>query len=307
MSKQRPARRQHLIPQFYLKGFAALGHTDKIWVYRFRHTGAEASTSSPVPTLEKLENICFERDRFALTTLSGRADFDSVEKALARHEGQANPVIRKLRHREAISLAEKGVLAAYMSQLHRRSRRTGSRRGDLARQAARGMNWHSIAQNAADAGEFSRALDVIRNQGRYEDEAAGRIRALGTVLPLENVNAHLCAMRWRILCAPEQDFFLTSDTPILLGEGLGLKHPQASVVLPLSSSVALLVSWSSGQDLAFEQATSDFVHVINIFLIRQAHFEVYARADAQWIPDALCMLAEERTRSAGVNTSSSQP
>lgn len=295
MSANRPARNQHLVPRYYLKGFSDPRFPEKIWVYRLSHQ-VEKPRRTFEPSLEQIGKVCLERDRFALITPSGRLDLDSVEQRLAQRESLANPLLAQLRERRLISRSSKRVLAAYMIKMHLRTRRSHGRRLEVARRAARDMNWDAIVRSAGYNGDFARALDVIDNRPKYEEEAARNVTAMGTLLSMEKAEDYLCAMRWQFLKTSTDQFFVTSDTPVVLGEGFGLEHSQAVVLFPISSHVTLWASWNGAQELAVAEATENEIYLVNSFMVRHAHAEVYARERADWISDHVQMQVDERKR-----------
>lgn len=291
--KTRPARGHHKIPQFYLRGFADPAQPERVWVYRRRTAEGQIAPSPRGPFLESIENVCFEYDRFATTAHDGRVDHDSIEQELARQENVANPILERLRAREAMNRSDKEALASYMLLLYRRGENQRERQTETARKSAEdNVSLERLAWAAVQEGDLAKANDVFRNPHKYRDRVAQNVAAQGVTIQLELAEALLREMKWRFLSPPEGEFFITTDSPVCLESGLIRRH--ASVLFPVSSELLLLAGrWIDGADLAFGAADSGQMQVFNRFVMRQAFGEIYAREKTEWIMADLQMLADE--------------
>ena len=99
-AKGTPARRQHFVPQFYLRGF--VGKKDQLFVI-------DRPTEKSFRTAPK--NVAAERD-FNRVDVEGM-DPNMVEKALAKFEGEVAPALE--RAKMARSLANKEDREAVMN------------------------------------------------------------------------------------------------------------------------------------------------------------------------------------------------
>jgi hypothetical protein len=282
--------KHHTTPVFYLGGFADVTDPARIWVYR------RLPALRP-PSRELIKEVCSERGKYSTTSVTGDVDPDSVELKLARRENEADDLFRRLRSGERPAPADKRTLAAYISMLYLRGRNQEERRRVSIRRAAHGnLNTDRLAMAAAWDGEFGTAYDLLQQPEKHRARFEQNMMSESLPIPLENDNPFLFAMKWRFLTPPEGEFFVTTDSPVHLAGDFGLRHSQADVLFPISSELLLHAAWYlEGEDLAFEPGRH-MAHVVNVFLMRQAHREVYARENAPWVMDQLRVLADEAAR-----------
>jgi hypothetical protein len=292
--------KHHAIPVFYLGGFADVTDPERIWVYRRRTGKTGGIVSEPrSPARELIKEVCSERGKYATTSFTGEVDHDSVELRLARRENEADDLLRRLRNGEEPIQPDKRRLAAYMTMLYRRGLNQEARRRETVRRAVQdNLNLDRLAFAAACEGDFRTAHELLQHPEKHQARFEQTMMSESLPISLENTEAYLCSMKWRFLTPAKGEFFITTDSPVYIPE-IGLRHSQTGALFPISSELLLQASkYLDGEDLRFEPG-GDMAYVFNVFQMRQAYGDVYARENAPWIIDQLRMLADEAARMAG--------
>ncbi len=99
--------------------------------------------------------------------------------------------------------------------------------------------------------------------------------------------AVVSAMAWRVITVPQgyQDRFITSDNPVFIDDGYGIKPPAGELGFPLSSRVLLHASWQHKPgSLAFlTHNSSTVVREFNRRTVSRSERFLFAGFNAEWI------------------------
>lgn len=281
-------RRQHFVPQFYLRGFA--GEKDQLFV-------VDRPSKKTFRTAPK--NVAAERD-FNRVEVEGIAP-NAVEKALAEFEGKVAPALERVR--AAKSLANKEDRDAVMNMvcaLAIRNPRQRATINDFVAELAQKImdvglaneeRWESQVAQMKKEGVWDENADVsyegikkFIQDGKY---TIGVAKEFNIAMEIEHHNAllqHLARRKWQIVVSKEgSGGVVTTDVPVcirwsdgkdhgIFGPGFGLEGTE--VIIPISKDMALRGTFEGVEDLV---ETDIFgVGGINSVIISNAEKQVYA-------------------------------
>src|SRR5262249_45482969 len=93
----------------------------------------------------------------------------------------------------------------------------------------------------------------------------------------------LFGMTWRFISTEGPSYFLTSDNPAFLFEGVGLENVESELTFPISSSLALHGCWQpAGRDRVIP-LPQKAVKALNRRAARSATRFIFYREHAEWI------------------------
>jgi hypothetical protein len=216
-------RLQHYIPRFYLNGFTDPGILSRekkeiIWVYE---RGKQPRRSSPKNEARQRDFYSFVKDR------SRNVD---VETWFGNLEDQVAPIIARLvKDRRHITETEKQWLALFIGTMQMRTpagRWLSETRVDplvtqimneAAANAARFRSFIEENYHLPDDEGFD--LEEVRQDilaGRGEELSARQDLKLLTIIEVGSMVAQvLFEMNWQTIYSENQEFFLTSDDPVI--------------------------------------------------------------------------------------------
>lgn len=93
----------------------------------------------------------------------------------------------------------------------------------------------------------------------------------------------LNSMAWECFEVPEGRQLLIGDSPVLFPEEIGLAHPQAEVVFPVSSTMALASAHRLGRVFSYRKLSVQQVRAINQLTVVRAQRWVFFRSAEAWI------------------------
>lgn len=267
-------KRQHYLPQFYLKNFCRDG---LLWVYD-RETN-EYKQQTPLNTA--LQNQYYT----ALTPDSKKTT--EIEKFLSVIENLAKPVITKIDSKKPISPQEKEALATFISFLKTRVPDYGKSVNEMFEKTMKKINllmFSSEKQTAEvikkyeeDTGQKiglspKSLMDFVQGDryklGISKEWRLEMMMSLGAELIRYFLN-----MDWLFLEAPTKSSFITSDNPFVLVPpkdydpkgfyGVGIITKGAKKVIPLSSKTCLIMG-DYGQKMIGGSISSENARHINL-------------------------------------------
>ena len=241
-------RISHYVPQEYLRPFAPPSQPDQVW--RMDKLNGESK-------LLPIKNVGMEKDFY-----TGRyEDWLSLKV-----EGPAwGPRNELLRH-EQIDLDGRRKLAILLYSMMVRGPRT-----------RRILVEESIPRLAP---EVALRLTV-------GDKTSGEIIRMLHSLPVsDRVVALLSDMTWRVVTIKERghERFITSDNPVFIDYGYGLKRPFGELSFPLSSRTALHARWQ-GQPgkLLFDECPSSTVKEFNRRSVLESVQYLFSDSESKWV------------------------
>ncbi len=269
MQKEKVKMRDHYTPQYYLKGF--VDSEEKIWVY-------EMGKIAPFRTVVK--NVGQETGFYS----------PQIETFLADQiEGPANPIIEKVRNRQAISIQEKACLTDYIVSFVKRVPRGAERVRERA------------PEIAADVfSEFRFELMEMQVEQELKERYLEKADALFQYYSKESKDFWLslippgesssivyaiATMTWVFLTHDGPPVFLTSDNPVFFFDGIGVGNPDSELSFPISSNIALWATWRRNfGDCSFAPIYPFAYREINRRTAVNATRYVFHALDEPWIP-----------------------
>jgi hypothetical protein len=288
-----------------LKGFVEKEGEPFVWVYRKGLPYKPGRVRFKYnPYRDSINFVGSEIDYYASTSSDGAVDYDTYENILEKLEKPADPVIEKIRNRQAITSDDKSVLAAYIVMMLKRVERR--------RQKAVGM-WPSILEEFESSSDLIQAITVLERDtppndavtlerlkkvreeierviGEYKanlSSVPSKILHDSMVAPGSKLLPTIAQMSWKFFVAPEGSKFFASDNPVFFFEGFGLNKPQSEITFPISSNVALAAFGRGVFKESFVTTTTHVVAEINRRTAHSATAEIYHSCASNWVVDVL--------------------
>lgn len=286
----------HYIPRFYLAGFVdpkcPKGHEPFLHVFEFAI--GEWHRAAP-------KKVAVRLDYYALTLDTGEKHED-LEEALSKLESVTATLLRgKIAKREVLEDVERVHLAEFIATMLVRVPRTRDATAARMKREAGTLaaELHGAvlgdpallermkAEMAAEGRPLDPAFSVEDlNPDDYEIEASDGAVMVRTFMGLDVMIPHIAAMGWRVMRAPIDANFVTSDFPVYIrvpggaaaGDIRDMLRDDVELTVPLTRDLALFASRSlSG--LEYSDTTDTTVEQLNIR--STAHAEtVYASGTA---------------------------
>lgn len=268
-------KRQHYLPQFYLKGFSNKG---KLWVYD--RAKNEFRIQTPV-------NTTIEKDYYTFVDKKGEKN-KSVEKILADIEGRVVPVFDKIKNQDCINDEDKGIMSLFLSFFIYRVPEFEKLSNEIAQKMAEIMMKNIITsreqaakmikQYEKDTGKSLNVSPEIIYEYAQKSQfeiIIDRNTTLKQMLDYSMKNKDwLYNLDWVILQAPEKTSFITSDNPFVLVppigfpigiRGYGLKTKGVTKIIPLSKEQCITIG-SPGNNFKYVDISVKAVRDINLYV-----------------------------------------
>lgn len=316
------AKRHHYLPQFHQRFFGVGIEGERIWVY---------DKESDLINLRSIKNTAVIGNYYTLP-MPGGPD-DSLERAFAKIEGDAAPVIEALCDAEGsrfvVDVASRYVLARYLGLLHGRVPATRLASQQIAEYTAsitmdmRLANRDSFLKEARALGwtgtdeeldaRRAQMLDDMRS-GKLVIKAPEQISLNMVALGLEVVAPMIASMGWWLLKRASFPHYIVGDDPVTvwpsnthpkyLGAGFGTRDAEVSV--PLDPETLLVMGNNMPDGYLFREEELPGVpwwhhpwpYQYRTWARAQRFVFGASRADLQAIQ--FMMTLDERRRSAGL-------
>lgn len=291
--KSKLPKRNHYIPQFYLRGFSQ----DNTRLYVFDKRAINQNSSFRFQTTE---SIAFENNLY--TYENKNREKETLEDFFCQIEGMAKTVIEKLEQKRNITPIERGHLALFVAFLWLRTptakRESLDAQEELAEKAMRKM-YHFPQQKElmkkflAERGErktdeeIDDLIDFVINPKRSKfvvDFPSGYW--IKQMLTLGNdIYIYLAHCEWEIKHAIKRYAYLTSDHPVLLMPsekpdpfwGVGLLTPNVKKILPLTANMYLIMHEPHDElILNHSVGDKDFIRKVNEWTLKNADRFVFS-------------------------------
>lgn len=275
MSKK---KNQHFVPSFHLRGFAIdgkSGSTGLIWEYDKQCPNAQIKQKS----IRKA--VCGKPFYYEQTDKEGTRP-QSFEDALGKVEQEAAKIIRDLHEKR--ELTSKGKLAFYIALLLCRGPAFRDGCGSLLEGAI-----EASLQQLRDNGRLPPMLQACLKDGNLKSIFDVDVFPQATLQPLvaaaTQIGESLCRKKWEFFISSGEDYFVTSDTPVIFGPGrgdyraVGPGHPNALVWCPLRKDILVGIRQYLDSDRCpyeIKTATKEHVAKINQLMCFAAQRYVYA-------------------------------
>jgi len=277
------AKKQHYIPQFYLKKFSQDGE----YVYIYDKKVGEKGEIRYQTTIQ----VAHENHFYTYRTKKGTKE--NLEDLLGQFEGDASAIIERVHQERKITPEEKEKLAIFISFLYTRvpafKHRTEEMHTKVGEKVARMMARmtpkeklkkfyrEKEGRDPTDA-EVDDIIDFAinpkRSKIRFKYPNGYWIKIM-LKMAMEIAPAFF-GMDWLFLFTDQPYAFITSDNPFLLIPpedydrfwGVGLITPRARKVIPLRSDMCLMMGdLSENPVVRFTDTNKEFFRSINVHTV----------------------------------------
>lgn len=268
---QQRRHHQHYVPQFYLNGFTESPTSDLIWVYE------KGSQQPPFSTGARV--IAVEKHFYSFDDDTGMRDSNTLEVHLEEKiERPTNPIINKVRTRQAITAKDKHILSTYLCVMMKRVPKHRERQQNLAPQVIASVG-DQLERELADEKSRREAQKILNE---YEGELPKKF-LLERMTDVTRLVQYLEAMTWQFLISNSGSVFLTSDNPVFFDESIGIANKYSEITVPISKNVALWATWREDLEEGFIPVRETIVREINRRTVYSATRYIYHSAQEQWV------------------------
>jgi hypothetical protein len=292
VNKEQDKHRHHKQPQFFLKGFAAVGNSYQkkpdIWVYK----KGEDYKDGVNPSLESVNDTGYGEDFYAYIKDDGSKDFNKYENLLMKEfEQPAQPALEKIRRLEEINEDERELFIKYVASM--------KVRGDWWKNVSDKIIKESSAKTKREfLDKYKNKIPRESKQEEIDEIVDKRVERLennefhneNMIKAANDVASIIRKMNWRLLIAPKNMPYLTSDNPVYYFE---LDTIDSELLFPVSSNITLSLSWKTIKKATIWKWRSKNIWDVNdttVSLIRHhicsiAINEVYFSEKRKWLVD----------------------
>ena len=275
---------QHYLPQHYLRHFATPEAPDKIWMY---DKCSKEFKRLPIKNVAQSSGFYSEED----------------ERALSKWiEGPAQDPLDQLRNGHEVGVEGRRAVAAYLDSMRKRGPRTRRKMIEKAPQTKNELLSEIKENPEFEASRFNLSQDELLHkieewEGKFDSK---RLSMKDDLIRRQWISPvvidYIFSMTWRVIKADDAHHFITCDNPVFFDEGYGLKPPYGEFSFPLSSDVAVHVSWQGPREgLFFVQAKPALVKEIDRRVAFMAERFVFYHRDASWVPKVADKLSPRLT------------
>lgn len=255
MNQKKTHKRQHFIPEFYLKAWldSKFSKKDKGIFWLFSKDGSYVRSMSPT-------NTYVETDFYTISEITGERDL-SLEERLARIEGLFGDLRNnKLIKHTDLTLNDKGILAIFVATLHARTQKRRDHNRSLWKNVLdlgdKMIEWEKNA-TPEQRKYLSKSQGIFQPSVietlTYEDVKLIVDQPVQTLMDSEVVafTKILLKMNLSILFTKNKRGFITSDSPVVFSDpeigrngfrGYALGSQTIRILCPLTPSLLVLIT-----------------------------------------------------------------
>lgn len=248
-------RKQHYIPQFYLKQFCNTKVSPPLepFVYVYdKETGATKKRG--------VKNIAFKNGFYDMKLITGEIT-PAIENFFCDVEGKSSIIQRKIIRQESLNnedrvqfskfvyytLARVPNFLNFMTWFYRNSEKIIPQM-----EQTRDMQSSELKQNSISFPDGLSTLELM-------------IEMCSLFAPL------IYKMNWQFKIAPNAEHFVTSDNPVILNDPTssiiqptftGWENPNIHLTFPLSSNMCMYATWKK-KGKNYQQASKKFIRAVN--------------------------------------------
>lgn len=286
-------RAQHFVPRAYLREFVDPKKKGRLWVYE------QAQDVRPMLPSE----IAHQRDFYSFPAKEERTNV--VDDYLTKLESEATPILRQFAERDVLeSNQAKAILAEFIGMMSARVPAARNLTGDIAAQPAT----KKLREATKDTELFRAAYEKIGLRLKeplpfeelraklisgYQFREVSKVNSLRRMLNMGWMNAaYLLEMNWVIRRSQGDEFFVTSDNPVVsvLPDGRGRATPGVAfsqrsvhIVFPLNPGACLLASRSTGK--RSQEVVAAWVRSVNKVVMSMAERWLFASEKSKKIQE----------------------
>ncbi|SEC24062.1 Protein of unknown function [Pseudomonas marginalis] len=278
--------RQHFVPRFYLEGFSSSG-----WLSVFDRVSGKLRKQRP-------KNVAVVSNLYTFEDKYDRKRFD-LEVLFSQIESAAAPILKSLTEGKRISAEQRETFAVFIGLAAVRTPAAIAETSGVYEEFVKAnsfltmtdeekifndlVNMKGVDADHSLLREQAGRLAKMAREGTYDvqiDKGYARSRSLKV---METIARAILTRDWMILhAASEEQFFLTSDSPVILlptstaarNHPIGYSSPHAQVLLPLSSKSALVASGTLGRT-GHCNVETEKLHRFNLAVAEHCHKHVF--------------------------------
>lgn len=218
--------------------------------------------------------------------------YEEIENELEKLEKPHDEIIRKIRSQSAVSESEKKTFSCYIDTMMRRTPSGITWSAQIAPQALQELKSrfkHEFTRDFTDKRssegvgqeKIQEELEILLAKAEsifhdYEQEVPYELLLLGLLRPESAVSNYISQMTWQFFVAPPYNGFITSDNPVVMSKSMGISAPDAEIVFPISTEIALVASNHSNIVERYVLAAPSVIREINQRISDTATYFVYA-------------------------------
>ena len=284
-------KRQHFIPQFYLKAFRDVSRPEEkrpfVWVY---NKGQKYPRRCPVKSIG-FKNYCY-------SVKTPREENDTViDDFLEKIEQATAPCWKKLEHSyQELPKRERAVIAQFLASMHLRvpiTEETADATFDrMFRQILQFTADHFEDLNEKERKFVGMSKTELGHAAQNGSLHYGfvRDRLITSIISLvPEIAEVIYKMRWAFLHAPENCAFITSDRPVVLVNPLlppeegeaGFGIAEVGVTFPATSRLCMLLTWQG--PIGQIDVDEKLVYAINCRTASYADEAIYSSRKMPWL------------------------
>lgn len=292
MIGQKPKKRHHYIPVFYLSGF-----TNKDGcLYVYDKDSRPVFETSP-------EGIAYENHYFSFMTPDGKRDSETVENSMMSLEGGFARVMKKIHNYEDLTHDDRITFAFFVASM---MVRVPNMRDNIRKATGETMKHINVSMSSNKENfqrmirkfecDTGKQIDVdveelrqwANNPDNY-DVTVDKEYATGVALSLLKDFAKVFfKMKWAFLKANDEYKYVTGDNPLRYIDpthnpnsfyGIGLVNQNIEVSLPLSKEICAFGSWKCIE--GYKQAKSQHVKHLNKMTVTASVRFVFASTKSE--------------------------
>lgn len=300
---RRDKKNQHYVPQGYLRKFTIEGQKSLIWSCN----KAKAEFSKLPVSVNK---ICARDYYYYQIEENGEVDHVRFENSLSEVEHVGIAAIHKIIGASAMPYAhpgeeEQGHLAFFLALLLTRGPSFRDAVNDL-----HGLWVQRTLQQLYNNGDFPKApppLHKLIHEEGINNVIKTQIYSYASLEPLvkmaDEIALTMLKKGWWLYRAPQGQYFVTSDTPVVFGLAeqlpnvdVGPAHPFTEFTIPLSKTLVLIISPTVNALEAFKvnTATPEEWRLLNTRIVAAASHSIFSPERAEWIIDLARRLGDIR-------------
>jgi hypothetical protein len=244
---------QHYVPKFYLRGFTTADSLDgKLWVY---------DKDKPTPRLQSPAKVAKKNN---LYSLFDRHRVGNVfEEALSKIESSAASLFRRLQHEDVVftNVDERYTFGKFVSFLAYRTPQFNRHLHILAQNLAKGK----LIKHFEKKGGLQVAVEEFNKKTGYQDtpekflDSFNKMKIkppkgtfqLMMVEGAKKLIPHFCTMRWHFLRSAADNFFVTTDAPVVFHDPKnddpffkpGILQKSVQILIPVNKQLCLVATW----------------------------------------------------------------
>lgn len=273
-------KKQHYVPQFYLKNFSHDG--ERLYIYDKKEGQIRYQTTI---------NIAHENNFYTFNTKSGEKR--NLEKLFNSFEGNANEAIKLAQNEMLITESDKEAIALFVAFQDMRTPANKSKLEEMHTQVGEKVSRMAIKMTPIEKLkiDFKKKIKLELSNEETEDmkdfatnPKRSRIRFeypngwwLKTMLEMAMATVPaFMTMDWHFLYTDRKFAFITNDNPLMVVPpknfdrfwGIGLLTPGVKRIIPLTSNLCLMMGeMSANPKIEFKKVGKEFFREVNEHLI----------------------------------------